>query len=561
YRGLSRAQLSFDYLHTNSTTHEFLFGALAELLDNARDAFATKINIHSISDSSLRGGYMLCFLDDGQGMSPEEASDIITFGKSKKSLESQMIGKYGNGLKSGSMRIGNDLMLFTKKESNMTCVFLSRTFHEIEKLDEIIVPMPSFDANTKRPVTRTPRDKEKHTQEMELILKYSPFRTDAQFMKEFDKIEKTSGTLVIVYNLKLLDSGEPELDVKTDPYDILLAAQDDDSHDGLMPERKSFRSYASILYVDPRMRVYIQGKKVRTKRIISTLYKPRLYKYTSARFKSRSEREAKKSEEDARNAEHRAREAESKAKDLEIKCGKMPDKEQRIELRKAQTHALELRKEAQLRRLISERKIKSLKEPKQLNFVFGVNLENRSRDGMFVYNCSRLIKMYQKIGPQLEGGVLCKGIVGVVDAPYLVLEPTHNKQDFADAKEYRHLQQAMGEHMLQYWRDIDIAQQGVSKFWENFGYISPNWHALPSSDPKYVRKRTAKVQITLQCDLCLKWRIIPYSSNNISKVFPDDWVCSMNPDPAHNRCSSAEEKMNLPEGLLKKIVKTKEQKE
>ena len=30
---------------------------------------------------------------------------------------------------------------------------------------------------------------------------------------------------------------------------------------------------------------------------------------------------------------------------------------------------------------------------------------------------------------------------GFVDVPYLVLEPTHNKQDFADAKEYRHLQQ------------------------------------------------------------------------------------------------------------------------
>ena len=40
--------------------------------------------------------------------------------------------------------------------------------------------------------------------------------------------------------------------------------------------------------------------------------------------------------------------------------------------------------------------------------------------------------------------------------PYLVLEPTHNKQDFADAKEYRLLLQAMGEHMLQYWKDIGI---------------------------------------------------------------------------------------------------------
>jgi len=38
-------------------------------------------------------------------------------------------------------------------------------------------------------------------------------------------------------------------------------------------------------------------------------------------------------------------------------------------------------------------------------FVFGINIENRSRDGVFVYNCSRLIKMYQKVGPQADGGV------------------------------------------------------------------------------------------------------------------------------------------------------------
>ena len=52
----------------------------------------------------------------------------------------------------------------------------------------------------------------------------------------------------------------------------------------------------------------------------------------------------------------------------------------------------------------------------------------------------------------------CSGVVGIVDVPYLVLEPTHNKQDFADAKEYRHLQKAMGEHMVQYWKDVGIGK-------------------------------------------------------------------------------------------------------
>lgn len=48
--------------------------------------------------------------------------------------------------------------------------------------------------------------------------------------------------------------------------------------------------------------------------------------------------------------------------------------------------------------------LRALKEPKELNFIFGVNIEQRDLDGMFVYNCSRLIKMYEKTGPQLEGG-------------------------------------------------------------------------------------------------------------------------------------------------------------
>ncbi len=74
-----------------------------------------------------------------------------------------------------------------------------------------------------------------HNIEMDLILKYSPFKTEAQFMKEFDKIEGQSGTLVIIYNMKLLDNSQPELDITTDPCDILLSHPDGnefDSDDG-----------------------------------------------------------------------------------------------------------------------------------------------------------------------------------------------------------------------------------------------------------------------------------------------------------------------------------------
>ena len=562
YNILSRAQLSFDYLHTNSTTHEFLFGALAELVDNSRDANATTINIFTVPDESLRGGYLLCFLDDGEGMDPNETADIITFGRStKRDTENSHIGMYGNGLKSGSMRIGNDLMVFTKKDKAMSCLFLSRSFHEEECIDEVIVPLPSFDKGTRKPMNSNKG--KKHEVEMDLIYKYSPFHNEAEFFEQFDKIEGETGTLVIIYNMKLLDNGLPELDVLSDPWDIISAhpSSDTDSDEGLMPERKSFRAYTAILYVDPRMKIYIQGKKVRTKRLACCLYKPKMYKYSSNRFKTRAEMDVTKSKEDAKNAEHRAKEAESKTKHIESKQGGSISKEQRAELRKAQQYAAELRRDAKLKKELSERKEKSLKDPKTLQFIFGVNLENRIHDGVFVYNCSRLIKMYEKVGPQTDGGVFCSGIMGIVDIPYLVLEPTHNKQDFADNREYRHMLKAMGEHMEQYWKDIGIGSQGVTNFWENFGYVSHSWKDPPSEDVKFMRKRAMQINTTLQCDNCLKWRMLPFSSNNISKDFNDDWVCDMNPDVQHNRCSQAEQKMNIQEGSLKKAVRTQEQKQ
>ncbi|XP_072565212.1 ATPase MORC2 isoform X1 [Paramormyrops kingsleyae] len=556
YSSLNRAQLTFEYLHTNSTTHEFLFGALAELVDNARDANATRIDLYTEKRPDLRGGFMLCFLDDGTGMDPNEARHVIQFGKSsKRSPESTHIGQYGNGLKSGSMRIGKDFILFTKKEDMLTCLFLSRTFHEEEGLDEVIVPLPTWDSTSMQPVTQDP---EKFAIETELIYKYSPFKTETEVMEQFKKIEGVSGTLVIIYNLKLMDTREPELDVETDRQDILMAGM---PPEGVKPERRSFRAYAAVLYIDPRMRIFIQGHKVRTKRLSCCLYKPRVYKYSSTRFKTRAEQEVKKADHLAKISEEKAREAESKSLALELKLGDDLSREARAMFRKAQESAMMLRQEADIKRKILETKQKALKEPKELNFIFGVNIEQRDLDGMFIYNCSRLIKMYEKVGPQLEGGMACGGVVGVVDVPYLVLEPTHNKQDFADAKEYRHLLKAMGDHLAQYWKDVAIAQKGIVKFWDEFGYLSANWNQPPSNDLRYKRRRAMEIPVTIQCDKCLKWRTLPFQLDAVDKRYPDSWVCLMNPDSTQDRCDAPEQKQNLPVGVMRKDTKSVEDKQ
>ncbi|XP_051630093.1 ATPase MORC2 isoform X2 [Manacus candei] len=555
YSSLNRAQLTFEYLHTNSTTHEFLFGALAELVDNARDADATRIDIYTEQREDLRGGFMLCFLDDGTGMDSNEAASVIQFGKSaKRSPESTQIGQYGNGLKSGSMRIGKDFILFTKKDNTMTCLLLSRTFHEEEGIDEVIVPLPTWNARSHEPLTD---NMEKFAIETELIYKYSPFKSEREVMEQFSKIRGEKGTLVIIFNLKLMDNGEPELDVTSDPQDIQMA---ETPPEGTKPERRSFRAYAAVLYIDPRMRIFINGHKVQTKRLSCCLYKPRMYKYTSNRFKTRAEQEVKKAEHMAR-IEEKAREAESKARVLEQRLGGDLTRESRARLRQVQNSAITMRREADVKKRIKDAKQRALKEPKELNFIFGVNIEQRELDGMFVYNCSRLIKMYEKVGPQLEGGMACGGVVGVVDVPYLVLEPTHNKQDFADAKEYRHLLKAMGEHLAQYWKDVAIAQRGIIKFWDEFGYLSANWNQPPSSELRYKRRRAMEIPTTIQCDVCLKWRTLPFQLSSVEKNYPDSWVCSMNPDPEQDRCEAAEQKQKVPLGTLKKDSKSHEEKQ
>lgn len=55
---------------------------------------------------------------------------------------------------------------------------------------QVIVPLPSWDSNTKKPLTSDP---EKYAIETELIFKYSPFKDELQLMEQFNKIESSSG--------------------------------------------------------------------------------------------------------------------------------------------------------------------------------------------------------------------------------------------------------------------------------------------------------------------------------------------------------------------------------
>ena len=61
---------------------------------------------------------------------------------------------------------------------------------------------------------------------MEIIYKYSPFKNRETLLKNFDRIQGKSGTLVMIFNLMLDSSGYSELDFDTDRHDILMRGLD-----------------------------------------------------------------------------------------------------------------------------------------------------------------------------------------------------------------------------------------------------------------------------------------------------------------------------------------------
>ncbi|XP_026556652.1 MORC family CW-type zinc finger protein 1 [Pseudonaja textilis] len=531
YGALCRAELTLEFLHANSTTHDFVFGAIAELIDNSRDAGATRLDIYTVNNDHLRGGFTLCFLDDGCGMSPYEATDIVYFGRSSKRKDPTMIGRYGNGLKSGSMRIGNDLILFTKKENTITCLLFSQTFCETEGLSQVIVPILSWSSDTRTPVIDDP---EKFSTQLSIICKYSPFNNEDELMNQFNAIYGKTGTLLVIYNLKLALNGEPELDILTNEKDILTDRMPEN-----YPEEKSLRAYTAILYLNPRMRIFIQAEKVRTKHLLFCFYRPRMYPYTSSSFKQIATCELQKAQMELKAAENAVAEVKSRLEQSSLS-------EDSEYLQVVFQEALEEEKRVREK---NEEKKRNLKRPKRLFIIFGINIQNRSQDGMLIYSNNRLIRMFEKLGSRKNTGpYFGSGAVGIIDVPLDIMEPTHNKQAFANIKEYRHLLKSMENYLIQYCKDMGISQKG-EKFWNDFGYLSDKWCERPSEAVQYKRRRAAEIPYIVQCDVCLKWRLLSLNSD-INNEVHDIWNCGRSPNSLENKCSIPENLPRIPLGTF-----------
>ena len=230
------------FLHTNSTTHKWAFGAIAELIDNAvdQDVAATQLQIEL---RDVKGKRCLTFFDNGNGLSRDGLAKMLGFGHSHK-LETD-IGRYGNGFKAGSMRLGDDALVLTKCKSagTQSVGFLSQSFLRGINAEHVLVPMLSWTLD-KDPQMLDPYDKAQEN--LAVIAKYSVFKSEEELLAQLSII-KFSGCCIVITNLKKDEDGRWELRTQ-DPVpglasDIVLDASPEEP-----TLKRSLRAYLEVLY-------------------------------------------------------------------------------------------------------------------------------------------------------------------------------------------------------------------------------------------------------------------------------------------------------------------------
>ncbi|KAK6298101.1 hypothetical protein J4Q44_G00311560 [Coregonus suidteri] len=451
--GIRLSSMSPSFLNSNSTSHTWPFSAVAELIDNASDPGVTARQIW-IDVVEEQQQLCLAFTDNGSGMTPSKLHKMLSFGFTEKGTgkgSHLAIGVYGNGFKSGSMRLGRDALIFTKNGGCLTVGMLSQSYLQAIKAQAVIVPIVPFNQQTNILTQREigPNAVLVVTEDSEAslnaILTHSLIHTQQELLKHFDSILSKKGTKILIWNIRRNKDGKPELDFETDEFDIRMPEIHSEETktrgrkksfpgpqrtDHTIPEMDySLRAYLSILYLKPRTQIILRQKKVQTKLVAKSLsqiendvYKPQFNK-------------------------------------------------------------------------------------DRVKVTFGFNRKNKDHYGIMMYHKNRLIKSYEKVGYQIKssGQRAGVGVIGVIECNFL--KPAHNKQDFEYTKEYRLTLSSLGLKLNDYWNEMMEKRAREREFLAA--------EKRNEEDDEEEEEEEEESPVWLQCEDCLKWRRVPqghYSS-------------------------------------------------
>ncbi|XP_022845074.1 protein MICRORCHIDIA 6 isoform X2 [Olea europaea var. sylvestris] len=294
--GTSYLHIHPKFLHSNATSHKWAFGAIAELLDNAIDEIQNGATF-VIIDKALNprdGNPALLIQDDGGGMDPEAMRRCLSFGFSDKNSKTA-IGQYGNGFKTSSMRLGADVVVFSRRAKNRKLTqsigLLSYTFLMQAKYDRIVVPMVDYEFNKQTGTWNSLHSEQHLKNNLSILLQWSPFSSEAELLKQCDDVGH-HGTKILVYNLWHNDEGKMELDFESDPEDICISGKAKNTEK--VGTRKaineqhlanrlpySLRAYLSVLYlrVPENFCILLRGRVVEYHNIAKDLKFPEFILY------------------------------------------------------------------------------------------------------------------------------------------------------------------------------------------------------------------------------------------------------------------------------------------
>ncbi|KAH9774139.1 protein MICRORCHIDIA 7 [Citrus sinensis] len=267
--GMDHLRVHPKFLHSNATSHKWALGAFAELLDNSLDEVcngATYVQVDLLKNKT-DGTHMLLVEDNGGGMTPDKMRQCMSLGYSAKSKLANTIGQYGNGFKTSTMRLGADVIVFSRcqgtdgKCSTQSIGMLSYTFLRGTGKEDIVVPMVDYEKRGEHWDMLVRSSPEDWSRNLETIVQWSPYTSEEDLTQQFNFMED-QGTHIVIYNLWEDDEGKLEMDFDSDPH-----------------------SYASILYLrlPPGFRIILRGQDVEHHNIVNDmmLIKELRYKPTS----------------------------------------------------------------------------------------------------------------------------------------------------------------------------------------------------------------------------------------------------------------------------------------
>ncbi|XP_057830501.2 uncharacterized protein LOC131041428 isoform X2 [Cryptomeria japonica] len=382
------------FLYTHHLLHKgWTFGALAELIDNASDANASKLHISiqmEFYERAQQNIPVLSVIDDGRGMSHLDVTGMVGIG-SACPTEHHMdrIGIHRFGFLTGSMQLGKDVVVLTQSKESRSIEFVSHSYNENNK--EIDIPIITYRKDGGwRDFDLEVHSESEAEERLKSIMEYLPFN-EYTIRSKFARFgENGTGTHIYIYNLAKWGSEyrlawDEKCDDETDlkkKRDIWIRSRWVRKRQGQIsrevPLDYSLHAYLEVMFLNPRVRIYVQGTMVRMRPVAKSLNKTKVVRDVLM------------------------------GKNVELTLGRS-----------------QVEKE-------------------------------RGNYGIFLYWCGRLIEAYKRVGAMVRIADMGCGIIGVMDVTNIMNDNdevlvAETKQRFQDCDAFDKLEQWLGHKVDEYW--------------------------------------------------------------------------------------------------------------